>query len=233
MNEGRSHSISRQRRASYFVHSKEASPQHNRNNLLRGRFNTVHSRFSLFFKTFSFSSLLHLSSVKPLRFFLSSFSFSEKWFTRFSPLSRYAYLAMKGTDIIRRDHRAAEDLFDEYKKASKEKREELAEKIFEALETHESMEDTYFYPALDEAGDSEPLVSEIEQEQEELAEEVERVRMVEGERDSEMREIMEKVLAHAKKEERDILPFAERILDAEELENLGEKMEMASAVANS
>jgi hypothetical protein len=140
---------------------------------------------------------------------------------------------MKATDIVRRDHRAAEDLFAEYKKATPEEREALAEKIFEALETHESMEDTYFYPALDDAGDDEPLVSEIEQEQEALTEEVERVRDMEGERDAEMRDMMDKVLAHAKKEERDILPFAERVLDAEELENLGEKMEAASAVANS
>jgi hemerythrin superfamily protein len=142
---------------------------------------------------------------------------------------------MKATDVIRRDHRAAEELFEKYKAASRNGKEALIEKIFEALDTHESMEDSYFYPSLDDLIDDEATLEALEEEQADLKEEVAKIKDLDDfdEQDEALKDVMAKVLAHAKKEETIILPLAEEALSAEDLEELGARMEAESAVANS
>jgi hemerythrin superfamily protein len=139
---------------------------------------------------------------------------------------------MKATDVITRDHRAAEAMFETYKKANQEDRAAMEEKIFKALDTHEEMEDAHFYPALEgELADDESLV-ELEREQQELKEELAVIKGMEGDRSEAIKAAMEKVLAHAMKEEKSILSKAEEILGTDRLEELGEWMEPMSAVAN-
>jgi hemerythrin superfamily protein len=140
---------------------------------------------------------------------------------------------MNATEVIKRDHEAAKDLFEAYKNASKEDRKPMEEKIFDALDAHEKMEDAHFYPALRGAVEDDTELSDIESEQAELAAQVEEVRSMAGDRDERIKEMMDAVLAHAEKEEDDIFPMAEDVLSAEELENLGEQMEPDSAVAKS
>jgi hypothetical protein len=138
---------------------------------------------------------------------------------------------MKATDVIKRDHRAAKDLFDTYKKASHDEREAMIEDIFAALDTHEKMEDTYFYPALQGMLDDEDAFAELELEQTTLAEELEELRSMTGDRDDRILVMMDRVLEHAKKEEHEVLDKADKLLSKETLEELGEKMEPMSAVA--
>lgn len=140
---------------------------------------------------------------------------------------------MKATDVIRRDHRAAEELFEKYKKANHEDRAHMVDKIFEVLDTHEKMEDTHFYPKLEQVVEDEEVLKDMEREQRTLEEETARVKEKSGDRDDDMQSLMEQVLQHAKKEERDILPLAEKSISAEELEELGDDMEPDSAVAAS
>lgn len=140
---------------------------------------------------------------------------------------------MKATDIIRRDHRAAEELFETYKQADNEQRAVLAEDIFMALDAHEKMEDDYFYPQLRNKLPDTTMFDELEQEQDELKSKVMEVRDMEEGREEKLLEVMEVVLAHAKKEEAEILPAAEEVLSEEVLEEMGSKMEPESAVANS
>jgi len=142
---------------------------------------------------------------------------------------------MKATDVIKRDHEAAKDLFEKYKKAAYEDRPPIAEKIFEALEAHEKMEDDYFYPALADFLKDNEVFKELEREQDALADEVDEIRAMDPSpgRDERIKAVMDIVLAHAKKEEREILTRAEEYLDEETLEELGEQMEPESAVAKS
>jgi hemerythrin superfamily protein len=140
---------------------------------------------------------------------------------------------MKATDVIRRDHKTAEALFAKFKSASESEREAMESKIFDALTTHETMEDRHFYPALrgkniDIAG----IFSDLEGEQLKLAGSVLAARALPGDKSSRIIEMMDTVLAHAKKEESELLPKAEEALSATELEELGAKMEPDSAVAN-
>ncbi len=138
---------------------------------------------------------------------------------------------MKATDVIKRDHRAAEAIFKKFKKASEEERDEMAPKIFKALDTHEEMEDTYFYPELEEKMGDKKAFKELEKEQATLAKEVAKVKALKRNRNKRIIETLEKVLKHAKKEEREILSKAGKLLGSERLEELGEKMEPMSAVA--
>jgi hemerythrin superfamily protein len=142
---------------------------------------------------------------------------------------------MKATDIILRDHRAAEDLFETFKGATPDAQEVIAKDLFDALATHEKMEDKHFYPALEEAAGDDPAIDDITGEQTRLEMEVMAIRAmsyVAGESEDRIAQMMDKVLAHAREEESVILPMAEELLSAERLEELGATMEPDSAVAN-
>lgn len=140
---------------------------------------------------------------------------------------------MKATDVILRDHEAIKDLFNEFQEAEAERREELIPIIFDALDVHEKMEDSHFYPVLKGAMDDEDAFTELEHEQFRLQAEVIAARAFPGDKSERMSAIMESVLAHAEKEEEMLLPNAEKALGAEKLEEIGDDMEPESVVANS
>lgn len=139
---------------------------------------------------------------------------------------------MKATDVIKRDHRAVEELFDKFKEASQSEKEKMEIRMFEALTTHESMEDNYFYPALKEVMEDDKELTELEREQMGLEADVLAARTIPGDRFARIEKIMEAVLVHAKKEETALFVKSEKLLGAEELERLGDDMGPESAVAN-
>jgi hemerythrin superfamily protein len=143
---------------------------------------------------------------------------------------------MKATDVIARDHRAAEQMLEDYRGASGDDRKDIARKLFEALTRHEAMEDMYFYPALKEAAGEDPAVKQILDEQTKLKMEVlgkGAAELFTGDDEERIEAMMEDVLAHAKEEESIIFPKAEEFLGEEKLTELGEKMEEHSAVEKS
>ncbi len=141
---------------------------------------------------------------------------------------------MNAIDIIKRDHEAAKDLFARYRAAGEEERTDMEEEIFDALTAHEIMEDKHFYPMLRKANiDEAGLFSDIEGEQVKLAAEVTAARTIPGDKQERILSIMDTVLAHAAKEEAEILPKAEAVLTETELDGLGLEMEPDSAVAKS
>lgn len=139
---------------------------------------------------------------------------------------------MKATDIIKRDHEAIEDLFREFEDASPERRKEMEPILFDALDTHEKMEDAYFYPELKGLSEDEDRLSNIEQEQMKLKADVLAARALPGDKRERILAMMQTVLAHAEREESEVLPEAESILTSDKLEAIGEEMEPESAVAN-
>lgn len=136
---------------------------------------------------------------------------------------------LSATDVIRRDHRAAEELMKKYKNAQNGDRESLARKIFEALEAHEKMEDDHFYPALKGELKDDDEYEQLVEEQEELNEQVKHVKDADD-RLERLLPMLQHVMTHAKKEETELLPMAEDALGSEKLLKLGEKMEPDSAV---
>lgn len=139
---------------------------------------------------------------------------------------------MKATDVIRRDHEAAKELFSRFKSATEEERKDLEGEIFDALTAHERMEDEHFYPALrdKDIGDASHF-SELGAEQKKLEAEVLAARSLPGDKSERILAIIDTVLEHATDEEERLLPEAEKALSQDELEALGEEMEPDSAVA--
>lgn len=140
---------------------------------------------------------------------------------------------MKATDVIRRDHEAIKDLFEEFRDATAERREEMVPILFDALDMHEKMEDDHFYPLLKGMAEDEDSLTELEHEQFKLKAEVIAARALPGDKEKRIDSMMANVLAHAEKEELHILPQAEKIFSSEKLEEIGGEMEPDSVVANS
>ena len=141
---------------------------------------------------------------------------------------------MKATEVIARDHRAAEELFEKFKAAPEEEKKPIEHELFAALNVHEVMEDMHFYPALKDKAEENEVLKEVLHEQTTLklgAMGTHLKEIVTGPKEERIEDVMEKVLAHAKKEETEIFPLAEQLLSVEELEELGAKMEPMSAVA--
>lgn len=143
---------------------------------------------------------------------------------------------MKAIDVIARDHRAAEALFEKFKAATEEDKKDIEHKLFAALSAHELMEDMHFYTALSDKLDDHELLDELKHEQTTLklgAMGTHLKETVVGPNEESVEKVMEKVLTHAKKEEDLIFPLAEQTLTEEELEEIGDRMEPMSAVAMS
>jgi hemerythrin superfamily protein len=141
---------------------------------------------------------------------------------------------MKATEVIARDHRAAEALFEKFKAASEEDKKAIEHELFAALGAHEVMEDTHFYPALNEKVGDNDVLKQLEHEQTTLKLGAMGTHVKEtilGPDEESVESVMEKVLAHAKKEEELVFPMAEEALGPDKLEELGQKMEPMSAVA--
>ena len=104
---------------------------------------------------------------------------------------------MKATDVIKRDHRAAKELFEEFKATAEEDKKPIEHKLFAALNAHELMEDMHFYPALkDKAGDNDVL-KEVLHEQTTLklgAMGTHLKEIVTGPKEERIEDVMEKVL---------------------------------------
>lgn len=128
-------------------------------------------------------------------------------------------------------------MLESFTSSSPEAREAIAKDLFKALTAHERMEDEHFYPALEAVAGDNHAVSDLAGsmgDQTKIEMEVTAIRamaFVTGESEERIKKMMNKVLAHAEKEERVILPKAEELLSAEQLEELGELMEPDSAVA--
>ncbi len=147
---------------------------------------------------------------------------------------RLICLSMKATDVIARDHRAAEALFEKFLAAEGDDKKAIEHELFAALNVHELMEDMHFYPALKEKVGDDEIVKNLMHEQTTLklgAMGTHVKEIVTGPKEERVEDVMEKVLAHAKKEEAEIFPMAEEVLGPDLLEELGQKMEPMSAVA--
>jgi hemerythrin superfamily protein len=139
---------------------------------------------------------------------------------------------MKATDVIRRDHEAAKELFQRFREASEEEREEMETDVFDALTMHERMEDKHFYPALREKLSDTKLLNQVALDQKKLEVEVLAARGLPGDKSDRILSMIDTVLEHAEWEESEILPKAEAALSSDELEELGEVMEPESAAVN-
>lgn len=143
---------------------------------------------------------------------------------------------MNALQILEQDHQRVKGLFQQARNATDQStRKELFDKIDTELEIHAHIEETVFYPAIEEYEEFDDMVTDAVVEHQ-------KVRILLGELEllgaesydfgSKLRELlMEAVEHHIQEEEGEMLPKIRELFDEGELEQLGQELEAAKGTA--
>src|SRR5687768_795204 len=137
---------------------------------------------------------------------------------------------MDAFQLLKADHRKVEQLFTQLESASGKQKLEVFEQIKNELELHTHIEEKIFYPALEEPEDTHDLTLEAYEEHDvvkRLLKELGRARTADDEWEAKAKVMQENVEHHVEEEENELFPKAEAALGEEEIERLGERLEMA------
>jgi hemerythrin superfamily protein len=126
--------------------------------------------------------------------------------------------------LLERDHREVEEDFRALERADYQD-EDVMEKLILELTIHAEMEERVFYPALEEASETD-LVEEARADHEEVKDLIAELRASNaGRRASLIEQMKTSVLDHVEEEENEIFPMALRELGRDRLDELGERAE--------
>ncbi len=141
---------------------------------------------------------------------------------------------MDALELLTSDHDKARELFMEFRAAVKDddttKIADLTARIFEELETHTTIEERVFYPAVKKAGASElkDLTHESNEEHHVVDVLMQEVRELEPSSDAyvaKMKVLIENVEHHAGEEEKEMFPQVRNLFSQDELDELGAALE--------
>jgi hemerythrin superfamily protein len=135
---------------------------------------------------------------------------------------------MKVTDVLKKDHRKVEDLFEQVEDSSGAEREAHAETIFLELQAHTEAEEQVFYPAIREAA-GDDIVDESIQEHhvvDVLMAELKGIADVDADEWTAKLTVMkENVEHHVEEEEQEMFPDVEAKVDHDRLEQIGAEVQ--------
>lgn len=127
----------------------------------------------------------------------------------------------KATELIESEHRQVEELFSRFQQTGER---DVAMEICALLERHTEMEEQVLYPALKEV--DEELYEDAQQEHDEAAELIERIRQAGGEQLTELvQQLQAAIEHHVSDEEQEDLPAMEEACGQERMDQLGQEME--------
>lgn len=141
---------------------------------------------------------------------------------------------MDAIAVLKADHDKARDLFMQFRAAAKEddatKLADVTAQIFDELETHTTIEERVFYPAIAEAGGAElsDLTAESHEEHhvvDVLMAEVKQLAPTDEAYVPKMTVLIENVEHHAKEEESEMFPQVRNLFSQEKLDELGAELE--------
>jgi hemerythrin superfamily protein len=139
---------------------------------------------------------------------------------------------MDALELLKEDHRKVKELFEEAEQAEdqKEKTKIFAE-IQTELDTHARIEETVFYPAMEQHEELKDMVLESIEEHRQiktLLKEIDNLKSDSKKFDPKLKVLMENVEHHAEEEEEGkMFPKVRQILSQEDLEELGQELEAA------
>ncbi len=146
---------------------------------------------------------------------------------------------MDAIRLLKTDHKEVESLFKELEGLSdnaKASRKKLFDQIDRALTIHSEIEEKIFYPAVKaRTGRDKEAKQEVLEAYEEhdnvknMLKKLEETEPSDETYKAKLQVLHELVKHHVKEEERELFPEAKGLLDADELEELGEQMENAKA----
>ena len=138
---------------------------------------------------------------------------------------------MNALEILKQDHQKVKQLFQEATHASDQRTcKDVFDKIDTELEIHAHIEETVFYPALEEHEELKDMVVEALEEHQEakaLLEELEELGPENHDFGSKLQELMESVEHHVQEEEGEMFPKVREVFDEGQLEELGHQLESA------
>ena len=143
---------------------------------------------------------------------------------------------MNALDILKQDHQKVKGLFQEVRKESdRGKQKELFDKINTELEVHTHIEETVFYPAIDEHEEFKDMVAEALEEHQAaktLLDELEELGADNHDFGSKLQQLMEAVEHHVEEEEGEMFPKIQEVFGEDELDQLGQDLESAKGTAH-
>jgi len=138
---------------------------------------------------------------------------------------------MNALELLKQDHENVKQLFREAEEAQDPKRrKELFDQIETELEIHTHIEETVFYPAMEQHEELKDLVAEARDEHEEvkeLLEDMESMAPEDEDFESSLQDLIENVEHHAEEEEQEMFPKARQVVGDKALEDLGRQLEAA------
>jgi hemerythrin superfamily protein len=138
---------------------------------------------------------------------------------------------MDALEVLRRDHQKVKGLFQKAQGATDaDQRKQIFDQIDTELEIHAHIEETVFYPAVEQHEELKEMVEEALDEHEEvkmLLEEMEDLSEDGAEFDSKLKELMDNVEHHVQEEEGEMFPKVLQVMDKSMLEELGKELESA------
>jgi len=143
---------------------------------------------------------------------------------------------MNALEVLKQDHQKVKGLFQEARQGTdRNKRKELFDKIDTELEIHTHIEETIFYPAIEEHEEFKEMVAEALEEHQEakmLLDELEELGADNHDFSSKLQQLMEAVEHHVEEEEGEMFPKIRAVFDEDELEQLGQELESAKGTAH-
>jgi hemerythrin-like domain-containing protein len=134
---------------------------------------------------------------------------------------------MDAFNLLKADHRKVEKLFSQLESARGQAKMRVFEQIQTELELHTHIEETIFYPALEEPKQTHELTLEAYEEHDvvkKLLKELSRAKSPTEEWEAQAKVLQENVEHHVEEEENELFKKAQAALSEDELETLGEQM---------
>jgi hemerythrin-like domain-containing protein len=139
---------------------------------------------------------------------------------------------MDAFNLLKADHRKVAELFEQLESASGKQKLTVFDQIKTELELHTHIEETIFYPALEEPKETHDLTLEAYEEHDvvkNLLNQLSKAKSANDEWEAQAKVLQENVEHHVEEEEGQLFKKASKALSAEEIENLGEEMEAEKA----
>jgi hemerythrin superfamily protein len=118
-------------------------------------------------------------------------------------------VAPDALSLLRRDHRLAEELFDEFARSAPQQLDPLARRICKMLRVHTQIEEELFYPAVGRALTSEELLATAVREHEQAKQSITRIESMSSEHPGfreEVATLAAHIAEHVGKEEQELFP---------------------------
>ena len=138
---------------------------------------------------------------------------------------------MNALDLLSEDHKKVKELFEEAENADGKAQQKIFDQIKQELETHTRIEETIFYPAVQQHEKLKDMVLESLEEHKQVKTLLKEMDALASESDKfepKLKLLMENVEHHAEEEEEGkMFPQLRDLMDEQELEDLGAQLEAA------